>query len=235
MAHRRLKRLTRRAALRAAAAVACGLIIFSAVFVLAFRFVNPPLTSLMALRAVEHWWNNDDVEFEQQWISFESISPHLVRAVIAGEDSGFVRHRGVDWEALWLAYEHNQSGKTLYGGSTITMQTVKNVFLWPSRSYVRKSIEIYLACLSDVLWGKRRLLEIYLNVVEWGDGIYGAEAAAKRYFGKPASNLTMDEAALLAAVLPNPRRWSPARPTKYIEKRRKVILNRMRNVVSVRT
>jgi monofunctional biosynthetic peptidoglycan transglycosylase len=143
----------------------------------------------------------------------------LPRAVIASEDEKFCTHHGFDWVAFDNAYRDWRAGREPKGASTITMQVAKNLFLWPGRSVLRKGIEAYLTVLLELLWDKHRIMEVYLNVIEWGDGIYGADAAAHRYFNKPASALTPQEAALLAAVLPNPREWSAVRPTPYIAER----------------
>jgi monofunctional biosynthetic peptidoglycan transglycosylase len=161
-------------------------------------------------------------EVERSWVPLERISPHLMRAVILSEDSGFCRHGGVDWAALEEAIESDR------GGSTITMQVVKNLFLWPSRSYVRKAIEIGLAYLVEALWSKRRILEIYLNIAEWGDGVFGAEAAAQTHFGKRAARLTAEEAALLAVVLPNPIERTAGAPSLVTDRLASRLLVRMR-------
>lgn len=181
-----------RLAAKAAAAIAIALTLLVLGLVIAYRWVDPPASTLMLAQRL------DGVEIQQTWVPLRQISPNLIRAVVVSEDGGFCRHRGVDWGALVDALESSR------GGSTITMQLVKNLFLWPSRSYVRKAIEIMLAYLVEALWSKERILEIYLNVAEWGEGIFGAEAAARHHFGVSASRLTSAEAALLAVSLPNP-------------------------------
>ena len=148
-------------------------------------------------------------------------------AALASEDARFCQHWGFDFAAIEEAWDEHEAGERLRGGSTITQQTAKNLFLLPDQSWVRKIIEIYPTVLLELLWPKRRILETYLNIIEWGPGIYGAEAAAAHYFNRPALGLTPHEAALMAAVLPNPRRWSPAKPTPYIERRAATILARM--------
>jgi monofunctional biosynthetic peptidoglycan transglycosylase len=172
-------------------------------------------------------------QIQRRFVPLEGISPHLVEAVVLSEDGGFCRHRGVDWKALEEAMENGR------GGSTITMQVVKNLFLWPSRSYVRKAIEIALAYLVELLWPKRRILEIYLNIAEWGDGVFGAEAAARLYFGKPAARLTPEEAALLAVALPNPAERDAASPSPVMSRLANRLLLRMAasraNLACVRT
>ena len=158
----------------------------------------------------------------------------IVRAIIdlwsliAAEDGRFFTHNGVDWKAVDQAQKRNEKsgGKKLYGASTITMQCARNVFLWQGRNYVRKALEMYFTYLIEFLWGKKRILEVYINVIEWGDGVYGVEAASEKYFGIPASQLSARQAALLASVLPNPRAWSPATPTAYINRRASMIQGR---------
>jgi monofunctional biosynthetic peptidoglycan transglycosylase len=189
----------------------------SVVLAALYRFVPPPLTPLMVIRLSEGNWISKD------WVSYDDISPNLARAVIAAEDSGFCAHWGFDFEAIWKALRHNERSGRLRGGSTITNQTAKNVFLWPGDTlltrYARKAIEPYFTLLIETMWGKRRILEVYLNVVEWAPGVYGAEAAARHHFRKPAAELSRREAALLAAVLPNPRRFSAGKPSSYVSRR----------------
>lgn len=197
-------------------------------WVLALRFINPPVTFLMLQRGVERKLNGKEWKIEKEWISSDRISSSLKRAAIAGEDVNFLNHWGFDFKAMEKAYEKNQKGKRLAGGSTISQQTAKNVFLWPGRSYIRKAFEVYFTVLIEALWGKERILEVYLNVIETGDGLYGVEAAAWNYYHKPAEKLSRQQAALLVAVLPNPRRWSPARPTSYIYYKQSLILRNMR-------
>jgi monofunctional biosynthetic peptidoglycan transglycosylase len=148
------------------------------------------------------------------------------RAVIAAEDNLFCEHQGFDWRAIGEAAEDYAAGKRVRGASTISMQVAKNLFLWPGRDFARKGMEAYLTVIVELLWSKRRIMEVYLNIAEWGDGVFGIGAAAHAHFGKPASTLTGREAALLAAVLPNPREWSPVRPTAYIAGRADVIMRR---------
>ncbi|HYF04243.1 MAG TPA: monofunctional biosynthetic peptidoglycan transglycosylase [Patescibacteria group bacterium] len=209
-----------------------ALVIFSVVLTAIYTVVNPPLTPLMLIRVFEGLADAKAVGISKDWESYDNISPHVFRAVIAAEDGKFLKHEGFDWKAIENAQKRNEraKGKKLYGASTITMQTAKNAFLWPGRSYLRKGLEAYFTVLIEALWGKKRILEVYVNIIEWGDGIYGVEAASQEYFKKPAKNLTAQEAALLASVLPNPRRWTPAKPTKYILKRRSFIQTRMRGI-----
>ena len=165
--------------------------------IVAYKFIDPPFSTLM----LGKWLSGASVE--QQWVRLDQISPNLIRAVVMAEDARFCQHRGVDWEAIDEAIDKAEDGKPR-GASTISMQTVKNLLLWPQPHYVRKAIEIPLTYLADRWWGKRRMLELYLNVAEWGPGVFGAEAAAREHFSKPASALTQREAALLAVSLPNP-------------------------------
>lgn len=195
-----------------------------------YRFVPPPFTYLMIQRLVEQKMDGEDLKLRKDWVSIEEMSPYLVRAVIASEDQHFNEHWGFDIEALQKAYQHNQKSKKVKGGSTISQQVAKNVFLWPSRSYFRKGLEAYFTILIEITWSKKRIMEIYLNEIEMGNGIYGAEAAAKKYFRKPAKDLSKRESALIAAVLPNPIRWTPANPNAYIQRRQYRILRAMRYV-----
>ena len=195
-----------------------------------YRFVPPPFTYLMIQRLVEQKMDGEDLKLRKDWVSIEEMSPYLVRAVIASEDQHFNEHWGFDIEALQKAYQHNQKSKKVKGGSTISQQVAKNVFLWPGRSYFRKGLEAYFTILIEITWSKKRIMEIYLNEIEMGNGIYGAEAAAKKYFRKPAKDLSKRESALVAAVLPNPIRWTPANPNAYIQRRQYRILRAMRYV-----
>jgi monofunctional biosynthetic peptidoglycan transglycosylase len=173
----------------------------------AYRFVPPPLTYLMVQRTFE------GRGFDRHWRSLDHISPTLVRAVIASEDSGFCRHHGFDFKAIEKAMKNNERRPNrLKGGSTISQQTAKNVFLWPGRTYVRKGLEAYFTVLIETMWGKRRIMEVYLNSIEWGPGVYGAEAAARKNFGVGADRLSAVQSARLAAILPKPLAWRADRP-----------------------
>jgi len=216
----RLRRLGRFAAFCAA-----GFLVLSILFVALYRYVPPPATPLMLLRLAEGYG------LARSWRPLAEISPSLVRAVMASEDQKFCRHHGFDWEAIGNAWEQYFSGEgRLLGASTISMQTAKNVFLWPGRDWLRKGFEAYFTPLIELAWSKRRILEIYLNVVEWGPGIYGAQAAAEHYFRKPASRLTVAEAARLAAVLPDPLDRSASRPDGDVRDRAAFILRQMPNL-----
>ena len=183
------------------------------VVVLIYRVVPVPLTPLMVSRAM------DGRGIDHRWKPLSEISPNLVRAVVAAEDSHFCEHMGFDIEAMQKAFENNQKGGRVRGGSTISQQTAKNVFLWEGRSYLRKGLEAYFTVLIEAGWGKRRIMEVYLNSIEWGPGIYGAEAAAQRIFKKPARNLTVTQAARLAAILPSPLKWKAGKPGPYVARR----------------
>ena len=200
------------------------------IWVALYRFINPPITYLMIQRGIERKFEGKSWKLEKTWLSIDQLSDNLKKAAIGGEDSRFLQHWGFDLKALENAIEKNKKGKRIIGGSTISQQTAKNVFLWPGRSYIRKGFEAYFTLLIELLWGKERILEVYLNVIEMGDGIYGAEAATQNYWGKSARSMTKGQAALLVAVLPNPLRWSPARPTRFVYYKQSLILRNMRDV-----
>lgn len=183
-------------------AAACTLV------VLLLRVVPPPVTSFML--------GSDTHPVHYDWVRWERIAPAAALAVVASEDQKFPEHWGFDFEAIDKAIDHNQKSRRLHGASTISQQTAKNLFLWSGRSYIRKGLEVGFTLLLEGLWPKRRILEVYLNVAEFGPGIYGVQAAAQRYFGKPASRLSRHEAALLAAVLPNPKTLRVDRPSGYV-------------------
>lgn len=193
-------------------------------WVVLLKFINPPITWLMLQRGFEQKSEGKKWKLEKKWVPYEDISDNLKRAAIAGEDANFMTHNGFDGEAIREALERNREGGLLRGGSTISQQTAKNVFLWPHRSWIRKGFEVYFTFLIESIWGKKRIMEVYLNVIETGDGLYGAEAATQHYYGKSAVSLTKREAALLVAVLPNPRRWSPAKPTSFINRKSNTIV-----------
>lgn len=188
---------------------------------LLFRFFNPPVTLTMLISAYENrrWIDHRSVPLEQ-------VSMHLKRAVIAAEDGRFCMHNGIDFDAVADAVEDFGERGKLRGASTISMQVSRNVFLWTGGGVVRKALEAPLALSLDAAWSKRHILEIYLNIAEWGPGIFGAEAAARHYFRKPAAQLTAYEAARMTAILPNPIRWNAAKPTAYIERRTRIIQTR---------
>jgi monofunctional glycosyltransferase len=202
-----------------------GFLIASIFLVVIYREVPPPATPLMLIRRVEGYG------IDKTWRPLDKISPNLVHAAMAGEDAKFCEHHGFDWDAIRDAWRRYQTGtRRLHGASTISMQTAKNVFLWPGRDWIRKGLEAYFTALIELAWGKPRIMEVYLNVVEWGPGLYGAEAASEFYFHKPASALTTEEAARLAAVLPDPLKWSPSRPDSYVASRAAFIRAQMPDV-----
>ncbi|MFN7957464.1 MAG: monofunctional biosynthetic peptidoglycan transglycosylase [Holophagaceae bacterium] len=200
------------------------------ILVLVFRFVPVPTSGLMVQRRVESWSGSRPYASHHRWVPLEEIAPCLGVAVIAAEDQNFTDHFGFDWQAIERAVQHNEKSRRKRGASTVSQQTAKNLFLWSSRSWTRKGFEAWFTLLIEVGWSKKRILEVYLNIVEFGDGIYGAEAAARAYFGKPAKRLTPSEAALLAAVLPNPRKFKANAPSEYIRGRQAWILNQMRQL-----
>jgi monofunctional biosynthetic peptidoglycan transglycosylase len=201
-----------------------GFFVWSFFFVLLFRDLPPPATPLMLLRSL------DGAGMDKTWRPLSDISPNLVLAALASEDGKFCSHDGFDWGAIQYAWQHDQRSRMMLGASTISMQTAKNLFLWPDRSWPRKALEVYFTALMELAWSKQRIMEVYLNIVEWAPGVYGAEAAARHHFRKPASALSAAEAARLAAVLPNPRRWSASDPTGYILERSALIEARMPQV-----
>ncbi|WP_295664152.1 monofunctional biosynthetic peptidoglycan transglycosylase [uncultured Mucilaginibacter sp.] len=204
-----------------------GLSIFG---VILLRFVNPPFTWLMVMRGFERKSDGKDWKIDKKWISFDDIADPMKRAAVAAEDQTFLENHGFDFKAMEKAIDKNQHSHKLVGGSTITQQTAKNVFLWPGRNIIRKAFEAWFTLLINILWSKERIMEVYLNEIEMGDGIYGVEAASQAYFHKSAANLNSSQAALIAACWPNPRKWSPANPTDYIQHRKYLIMKNMRRL-----
>jgi monofunctional glycosyltransferase len=206
-----------------------GIVILTSLLAVAvLRWLDPPYTAFMADAQITAWLNRDSTySFRHKWVDLSQISPNLPLAVVASEDQKFPEHWGFDVEAIEKAYALNQHSHKVRGASTISQQVAKNLFLWSGRSYFRKGLEAYFTILIEALWPKRRILEIYLNIAEFGYGTYGAEAAAQRYFHKSASRLTRSDAAVLAAVLPNPERYSAAAPSRYVQQRREWILGQM--------
>lgn len=207
--------------LKWASMAAAGFVATSIVWVLILRVVPAPGTLLMVMRAV----GGETVT--REWTPLEEISPELVRAVIAAEDTKFCTHHGFDVEQIRIALKEAEGGKRLRGASTISQQTAKNVFLWPGRGFVRKGMEAWFTLLIESLWPKSRIMEMYLNVAEWGDGNFGASAAARARFGTTPEQLTRHQAALLAAVLPNPHDWRADNPGPYVRKRASTLRARM--------
>jgi len=182
-------------------------------------------TPLMAIRYFEA---ESDFETKHSWVPISEISPELQLAVICSEDQKFVKHNGFDVKSIEKAYENNKKGKKLRGASSISQQTAKNVFLWPDRSWLRKGLETYFTFLIELLWDKERILEVYLNSIEMGDGVYGAEAASQFWFHTSAKNLQKYQAAAIAAILPNPRNYKANPASAYIQKRKEWIVRQMR-------
>ena len=189
-------------------------------YALALRFVPVPGTILMMQRALA------GETIRKDWTALENISPHLPRAIMGGEDARFCEHKGIDIQAIKDALSDNAKSGSRRGGSTLTQQTSKNVFLWNGGGYARKAVEAWFSLFTNAVWGKRRTMEIYLNVAEWGDGVFGAEAAAQARFGKSAKDLTQREAALLAAVLPSPNKWRLDPPSTFVSGRANTLMQR---------
>lgn len=209
------------AALRNAFLLTAILVGATALQVMVFRFINPPFTPLMLYRLAHREGMN------LRWKPLSKLSPYIQQAVLASEDQRFMEHNGFDFRQINEALQENSGRKQLRGASTISMQVARNLFLWQGHSWMRKMLEAYYTVLIELLWSKKRILEMYLNIAEWGKGIFGAEAAAIHYFDCHASALNREQAALMAAVLPNPRKWSPVHPTPFILKRKAFIMSQM--------
>lgn len=196
---------------------------------LLYAFLPIPITPLMVQRCWQQAWDDTRaVRLKHDWVSFGELSPHLQLAVVCAEDQDFLEHEGFDFEAIEKAYKFNKTHKRKRGASTISQQTAKNVFLWPSRSWLRKGFEVYFTFLIETVWSKERIMTAYLNSIEFGDGIYGAEAAAQHFFGKTAKQLNRQEAALLASVLPNPLIYKADNPSSQVRQRQQWVLSQMR-------
>jgi monofunctional biosynthetic peptidoglycan transglycosylase len=191
----------------------------SAVVVLLLRWIPPPGSALMVERKVESWFDGQPIDLQRTWRPLEQLPDDLQIAVIAAEDQKFASHWGFDLQAIQQAMAHNERGGSVRGASTLSQQVAKNLFLWPGRSWLRKGLEVWFTGLIELFWPKKRILEVYLNTVEWGDGVFGAEAAARHHFGVGAPYLSQRQASLLAAVLPSPRDWSPTRPGSHVRRR----------------
>ena len=200
--------------------------------VVALRFIPVMVTPLMLIRCYQQVRAGEKLKLSHDWESLENISPHLPIAVMASEDANFLTHHGFDYEAIEKAMERNKKHpeKRKLGASTISQQTAKNVFLWPGRSWVRKGFEVYFTALIELMWPKERIMEVYLNSIEMGDGIYGAQAVAEAHFNTDAKSLTKAQCALIAATLPNPRKFSSKNPSAYMLKRQSRILREMKYV-----
>lgn len=203
---RRLRKVAWAARVKRVALWVCSLWLLS---VILLRFVAPPTTPLIVIRCFEYWLRGRTVALEREWVPLADVPTRVQQAVVAAEDARFMLHWGVDFGALDDVLDDASATRRMRGASTITMQTVKNIFLWPGRSYVRKVLEGVMTPIAGVVWGKRRTLELYLNVVEWGEGIYGIGAASRHYFQKSVRELSLDQASALAAILPSPRKLTP--------------------------
>ena len=205
--------------------------------VVALRFIPVVVTPLMLIRCYQQIQAGEKLKLSHDWEPLEHISPHLPIAVMASEDANYLTHHGFDYEAIEKAMERNKKHpeKRKLGASTISQQTAKNVFLWPGRSWVRKGFEVYFTLLIELMWPKERIMEVYLNSIEMGDGIYGAEAVAEAHFNTDAQSLTREQCALIAATLPNPRKFSSKNPSAYMLKRQRRILREMKYVERMAT
>jgi monofunctional biosynthetic peptidoglycan transglycosylase len=202
----------------------------SILLVLILKFVPVWFTPLMITRAIDQKLDGQEMTLSHNWIAIEEIAVNMQKAVIASEDGKFLTHSGFDFVAIQKAMKNNEKGKAIKGGSTISQQTAKNVFLWQGRSYLRKGLEAYFTVLIELIWGKERIIEVYLNSIEMGTGVYGVEAAAKHWYGKNAADLSKREAAGIAAILPNPRKFKASNSSSYIERRKGRIVKHMRYV-----
>jgi monofunctional biosynthetic peptidoglycan transglycosylase len=198
--------------------------------VIIYRWVNPPITYLMIERGFERKSAGKPWKIDKQWINFDDIADPMKRAAVAAEDQKFLDHFGFDFKAMEAAIDKNAHSHKLQGGSTISQQTAKNIFLWQGRSYVRKAFEAWFTLLIETFWSKKRIMEVYLNEIEMGDGIYGVEAASQAYFHKSASDLTNYQAAAIASIWPNPLKWSPTNPGDYVRHRQYLIRKNMRRL-----
>lgn len=194
-----------------------------------YRYIPVPITPLMLTRNID-----EGTPINYTWTPIEKISPNLVQAVVASEDNLFMEHDGFDFKQIEIARREAEAGKRLRGASTITQQTAKNLFLWQGRSWLRKGLEAYFTVLMEQLWSKKRIMEAYLNCIEMGDGIYGAAAVAKINFKTTPDKLTKEQCALIAATLPNPRKFNSAKPSKYMKQRQNAILKNMKNIGPVK-
>jgi monofunctional biosynthetic peptidoglycan transglycosylase len=228
----RRRRLAARLA-RGLAWTALGAVAASVLAVLLFRWVPVPLTSFMLQDRVASLADDQGWRFSHDWVPWEEISPHAALAVVAAEDQKFPLHQGFDLEAIDKALTDAERGRRARGASTISQQVAKNLFLWPGRSWFRKGLEAWFTVLIEVLWPKQRILEVYLNSAEFGRGVWGVEAASQRFFGRPARRLNPHQAALLAAVLPSPKRFRVDRPSGYVLRRQAWILRQMNGLGGV--
>ena len=207
--------------------LAIAFLVISVISVLVFRWVPVPVTPLMLIRCVEQKADGKSMKLSKKWVSLDEINNSLQLAAVCSEDQNFLEHHGFDFGAIEKASDFNKIHKRKHGASTISQQTAKNVFLWPGRSWIRKGFEVYFTFLIELCWSKERIMQVYLNVIEMGDGVYGAEAASQTFFHKPAKRLFPVESALIVAVLPNPRRFSVIHPGAYISARQQWIIQQM--------
>ncbi len=196
--------------------------------VVLFKYVQVPFSPLMFIRCFQQVKNGEQIKLKHSWVPLDSISPYLPLAVWASEDQNFMNHNGFDLTQIEKAIEERKSGERSRGASTISQQTAKNVFLWPNSNWIRKGLEVYFTILIEVIWDKHRIMEVYLNTIEMGDGIYGAEAVAREHFKCSAQDLTRNQCALIAASLPNPLKYNSSEPSRYMYKRQTWILRQMR-------
>ena len=199
-------------------------------WVIAYRWINPPVTFLMIQRGFERKADGKDWKIDKKWVDFDSIADPMKRAAVAAEDQTFLENHGFDFTAIEKAIDKNSKSHKLIGGSTITQQTAKNVFLWSDRTYIRKGIEAYFTVLIEVFWSKKRIMEVYLNEIEMGDCIYGVEAASQAYFHVDAKDLSKHQAAAIASIFPSPLKWSATDPSSYVAHRQYLILKNMRRL-----
>lgn len=206
------------------------LFLFSLIPVVIYRYINPPTTPLMWIRWAETEGFQPSPVAIKNWVPLKNVSDHLIKAVISAEDGKFFNHAGFDWNAVGEAFWNNLTSTRKIGASTISMQTARNAFLWQSRTWVRKVLEAYYTVLIEAFWGKARILEVYLNIIEWGEGIFGCSQAAQFYFSQSAKSLSIEDSAWLASILPNPREWSKKPTSKRILKSKMRILRGMKVV-----
>ncbi|MCO5234313.1 MAG: monofunctional biosynthetic peptidoglycan transglycosylase [Chitinophagales bacterium] len=205
--------------------------IITILWVVLYKFIPVPVTVTMITNSVKNIGTEKPVFWANKWVGLDEISPSYIKAAIAAEDQKFYTHSGFDFEAIQEAIEHNnKERKKLKGGSTISQQTAKNAFLWQGRTYLRKGLEAYFTALIELIWGKERIIEVYLNIAEMGDGIYGVESASQKYFNTSALHVSKEQAALVIAVLPSPKKYSAKKPGPYVRKRQKWILRQMKNI-----
>ena len=202
-------------------------IVLSLGLVIIFKWAPVPITPLMVIRKIEHSNKNENSDINHDWVSIDDMSKNIQLAVICSEDQNFLSHHGFDFEAIKKAMENNQKNRRIKGASTISQQTAKNVFLWPQRSWLRKGLEAYFTFLIELIWSKERIIEVYLNSIEMGNGIYGVEAASQYWFKKSVSRLSQQEAAAIAAILPNPRVYKANPASSYIQSRKDWIVRQM--------